>query len=44
MQTSGGFSNTKRSPRDPSFESSQQKRGGAASDAQLRLRPQLISS
>lgn len=38
MQTSGGFSNTRRSPRDPSFESNSKK------DGQLRLRPQLISS
>ena len=43
MQTSGGFSNTRRSPRDPSFESNN-KRGGGGADAQLRLRPQLLSS
>lgn len=27
MQTSGGFSNTRRSPRDPSFESNSKKDG-----------------
>lgn len=40
-QTSGGFSNTRRSPRDPSFESSNMKNTG---DKQLRLRPQLMNS
>jgi len=39
MQTSSGFSTTKRSPREPSFESNNVRVG---SDA--RLRPQLISS
>ena len=43
MQTSGGFSNTRRSPREPSFENSQSMKQGAA-DSTLRLRPQLLSS
>ena len=42
MQTSGGFSNTRRSPREPSFESNNHKRGQG--DQQLKIRPQLISS
>lgn len=43
MQTSNGFSNTRRSPSDPSFESNIIRQGGN-DNTQLRLRPQLISS
>jgi len=44
MQTSSGFSNTKRSPRDPSFESTNKRGSGEDTSSSLKLRPHLISS